>query len=694
VLSAVGGIALTNSTPMEECNISLFTNCSTSTFTPLLAPNVTVVVTIAILVLLFLCQPFGTAKIGLVFGPIMLLYFLAIAVIGLLSFFHDISTAGRVATAFNPIVGISYLIRTGAVGYIQLGAVFLCTTGVEAMYSDLGHFTAWSIRFSWMTVVFPSVIFSYLGQTAALVRNPEIYVSPFFIIIPTPIYWSMIVLVAFATIIASQAMITANFSVAAQASGYGYFPPLTVVQTSKVKRGQIYVPLINYALLFLTCALVYAFYTSAALTGAYGVTIIIMICLTTFLYSLVLYYYHKFWLIVSLLFFVTISVDLVFLGSLVIKIPAGGWVPLALSAFVIGVTYCWIWGQKLLKTGLDSIFSTSTSNIHNFSDNILPYFMRKLQEPATDVDGLPLLPIVKSREKKEPEAPQTPKAESRSRSPARIGDEPTEQQENGEPDRDEERIAGEVAVGEAIPGDVNEEQLKRSEQAHGRKSHSTTAKKSKKERKREKKANMIVSINASTSPSTYSTSDDSILSENFISRISLFRPLDVVEVDICGFVAKVNRTIGAAVFIGDSNVNIPFVFELFASRAHALPELVIFIQVVRNFEVGDLKEHFRVNLATKNLIQFDIMFGFQNKDILLLEVLQDAFSSIAVDFPQDISVYHCQHSIKVKETTPFYFWPPLLIYKYMKDIFPEPMPIEVSSDILTILVHTQELDGK
>jgi KUP system potassium uptake protein len=128
VLSAVGGIAITNSTPAGDCNISEFANCSTSTYTSLLQPNVTVVITIVILVLLFLAQPFGTAKIGYCFGPIMLLYFASIGIIGLINLFEDVSVAARVATAFNPIVGISYLLRTGAAGYIQLGAVFLCTT--------------------------------------------------------------------------------------------------------------------------------------------------------------------------------------------------------------------------------------------------------------------------------------------------------------------------------------------------------------------------------------------------------------------------------------------------------------------------------------------------------------------------------------------------------------------------------------
>jgi hypothetical protein len=168
-----------------------------------------------------------------------------------------------------------------------------------------------------------------------------------------------------------------------------------------------------------------------------------------------------------------------------------------------------------------------------------------------------------------------------------------------------------------------------------------------------------------------------------------------------GCIVKVNHTFGAAVFIGHSNVTVPFAFELFAARAHALPEMVIFIQVTRSFESSDKKqlkkgekrENFKVNLATKNLMQIDIWFGFNEREAPLLEILNDAFTSVDRDMPVDLTVYHCQFRVRVKKTAPFYYKPPLHIYKLLKDLFPDEVPIEVPSDILTILVHTQDLDG-
>jgi KUP system potassium uptake protein len=247
--------------------------------------NAVTPIAIAILVLLFVAQRFGTGKIGLAFGPIMLLWFFTISAIGL----WRLTQAPSVLRAFNPYEAFHYLAVRKERGFFSLAGVFLCMTGLEALYADLGHVCfarycpisslmllqlgAPAIRLSWFCVVFPALVCNYLGQGALLINNPALFATSFYSSSPSWLYWPLLVLATFAAIIASQAMITGSFSLAHQAISLRYAPPLEVVHTSKTVIGQIYVPFMNWTLLILCIALTAGFGSSASITNAYGVTV-------------------------------------------------------------------------------------------------------------------------------------------------------------------------------------------------------------------------------------------------------------------------------------------------------------------------------------------------------------------------------------------------------------------------------------
>jgi KUP system potassium uptake protein len=240
-------------------------------------------------VLLFAGQKFGTARVGILFGPIMLLWAMVIAALGI----YNLTLNPRSLLAFNPAYGYYFFQKNGQLGFRMFAGVVLCLTGVEAMYADMGHFGTGPIRCSWLFVVFPSVILSYIGQSSGMLTNPSNYVSPFYLSVPQPIYWPILVLATLATIIASQAMITGAFSLISQAVALGYFPRVKIVQTSKQHEGQIFIPMVNILLLICCVALVIAFRSSAALADAFGLAVCGVLILTTVLYIVVVLVHWK-----------------------------------------------------------------------------------------------------------------------------------------------------------------------------------------------------------------------------------------------------------------------------------------------------------------------------------------------------------------------------------------------------------------
>jgi potassium uptake protein len=307
--------------------------------------NAILPISIVIIVLLFLAQRWGTSKIGIVFGPIMLIWFSSLFAIGI----WRITFGPSILKAFNPWEALHYLIVEKKTGFYQVGGVFLAVTGLEALYADLGHFGRWPIRSSWFFVVFPSVLANYLGQGALLIYDKTLYSNPFYKSVPSWGYWPMVVLATAATIIASQAIITGSFSLISQAIGMQCAPPFKIYHTSPKVIGQIYVPTINYILMILTVAVAAGFGTNGNITNAYGVTVCTVMILTTILYMIMMHYvWHKPWYLI-LPFGIFLIIDTYTWAANTVKIPQGGWVAILISCgfFVFG--FCWFFGQVTLN---------------------------------------------------------------------------------------------------------------------------------------------------------------------------------------------------------------------------------------------------------------------------------------------------------------------------------------------------------
>ena len=315
-------------------------------------------ISIIIIVLLFLAQRWGTSKIGFVFGPIMLVWFSSLFIIGI----WRITLKPSILKAFNPWEAFNYLLVEKTRGFYQIGGVFLSVTGLEALYADLGHFGRWPIRCSWFFIVFPAVLFNYLGQGALLIDNPTLIDNPFYHAVPTWAYWPMVVLASLATVIASQAIITGSFSLISQAVGMECSVPFQILHTSETMIGQIYVPTINYILMVLTIIVTATFQTSANITNAYGVTVCSVMLITTVLYMCVMYFtWHKPWYLI-LPFGIFLIIDGYTWASNATKIPSGGWVAIliAFCFFIFG--FCWFFGQMNLHRFLK--YHSQISSLH------------------------------------------------------------------------------------------------------------------------------------------------------------------------------------------------------------------------------------------------------------------------------------------------------------------------------------------
>ena len=315
--------------------------------TPLFIPAI-VPLTTVVLIVLFSVQRRGTGAVGAVFGPVMLVWFAVLALLGL----RWIAGEPGVLAALDPRHGIAFLAAGGWTGYLILGSVFLAVTGGEALYADIGHFGTRPIRLMWLGVVLPAVVINYFGQAALLLQDPSAVHHTFFRQAPQ---WALVPLVVLATaaaVIASQAVIAGAFSITAQALQLGFAPRVDVRHSSPDEEGQVYVPLINWMLLAAGVGLVLHFRSSDALAGAYGVAVSGTMALTTML-AAVWFSGRWGWAGAALVVLVFLPIDLAFLGANLVKVDNGGWFPLLVAALGYLLFTTWTRGQELVGRALD-----------------------------------------------------------------------------------------------------------------------------------------------------------------------------------------------------------------------------------------------------------------------------------------------------------------------------------------------------
>lgn len=316
-------------------------NVATDTLKPYVMPAAVIV-----LVVLFASQRFGTEKIGRAFGPVMLLWFLVIALLGV----SGIVRRPEVLAALDPKYALEFMTHSGGRGLLVLGGVFLCITGGEALYADMGHFGKGPIRWSWYTIVLPALLLSYAGQTAFLMEKGSITGNPFFLIAPSWSIYPLVVLAMIATIIASQAIITGSFSMTRQAMQLGWLPGVSIRQTSDRVYGQIYVPVVNWLLMAATVATTIAFGSSDRLAGAYGTAVSTTMLLTTVLLYKAMRDVWR-WPQVAALAVISVFlvVDASFFCANLLKIGEGGWLPLSLAAILFMVMVTWRSGTEAMR---------------------------------------------------------------------------------------------------------------------------------------------------------------------------------------------------------------------------------------------------------------------------------------------------------------------------------------------------------
>ncbi len=307
------------------------------------------VISLGILISIFALQKHGTARIGKIFGPVICVYFAMLATLGVSHIFHS----PYVLNAFNPYYAYQLFLNYGWHVYWGLGAVFLAVTGCEALYADMGHFGRKPIRRAWSFIVFPALVLNYLGQGALLIQSPEAIKNPFYLLAPDWALIPVVILATCASVIASQALISGVFSLTKQAILLGFCPRLQIVHTSSNEIGQIYVPAINWALMLATIWLVLEFKSSSNLTAAYGIAVALTMALTTFLAIFVAWrrWRWKLWQLITVGVLFAI-VDLAFLGANIVKVPDGGWFPLAAGAVMFALMTTWKRGRRILSIRL------------------------------------------------------------------------------------------------------------------------------------------------------------------------------------------------------------------------------------------------------------------------------------------------------------------------------------------------------
>jgi KUP system potassium uptake protein len=316
--------------------------------TPFFDPYV-LPITILILVVLFAVQSRGTAGVGAVFGPIILVWFATLAALGV---WHIVQEPGVLAAA-NPIYAVRFFADNQWRAFLALGSVFLVVTGGEALYADMGHFGTRPIRLTWFAIVLPCLLLNYFGQGALIIGNPGAVEDPFFLMVPAWGLIPLVILTTMATVIASQAVISGAFSLTMQAVQFGYLPRVEIDHTSVRERGQIYIPSVNWALMIACIGLVLGFRSSSNLAAAYGVAVTTTMVVTAILFFVVTRERWKWALPVAVvLTALFLVVDVAFWGANLLKIPAGGWFPLVIAAAVFVVMTTWKTGRAILARQL------------------------------------------------------------------------------------------------------------------------------------------------------------------------------------------------------------------------------------------------------------------------------------------------------------------------------------------------------
>jgi KUP system potassium uptake protein len=353
--------------------------------TPLFQPYV-IPIAIGLLVALFIAQYRGTAAMGGLFGPVMLVWFSVLAVLGV----WGIVRRPEILLAINPVYGAAVLVQAPGRGFMLLGAVFLAVTGAEALYADMGHFGRVAMRRAWLGLVFPALVLNYIGQGALLLDNPAAIENPFYLLAPGWALFPLVVLASMATIIASQAVISGAFSMSRQAIQLGYLPRLEIRHTSEREIGQVYVPRVNYMLLIAIIVLVLVFGSSDNLGAAYGIAVSGMMAITTMLAFL--YMRGRGWsLAVAVPIFAAFgALDLIFLSANLLKFAKGGWFPILLTLIVFTIMGTWWRGRRII----DELRARDAMPLALFVETLNPE--RPVRVPGTaifmtrDLKGVPV----------------------------------------------------------------------------------------------------------------------------------------------------------------------------------------------------------------------------------------------------------------------------------------------------------------
>jgi len=311
---------------------------------PLVVP-----IAVGILIALFVVQARGTAKVGNLFGPVMLIYFAVLATLGV----ANIVKHPEIVGILNPIWAVRFFAYNPKLAFLALGSVFLCVTGAEALYADMGHFGRKAINLSWLTLVYPCLILNYMGQGALLLGEPQAATNPFYLLAPEWARLPLVALATMATIIASQAVISGAFSVTHQAVQLGFLPRLRTEHTSEKAAGQIYIPVVNWGLLLMVIVLVLGFRESGRLASAYGIAVTGTMLITSAMLGVLVFYVWK-WnrFLASATIGLFLIVDSAYFASNITKIPDGGWFPLLVAAISFTVLTTWATGRRLMRDRL------------------------------------------------------------------------------------------------------------------------------------------------------------------------------------------------------------------------------------------------------------------------------------------------------------------------------------------------------
>jgi KUP system potassium uptake protein len=352
---------------------------ATPTFKPYVVP-----ITLAIIVALFSVQRFGTAKVGRLFGPVMIVWF---SVLGFLGVLH-ISAQPQILQALNPLWAAQYVVQNPGISFAVLGSVFLAVTGAEALYADMGHFGVKSVRRAWLFFAMPGLLLNYFGQGALLLADPTALENPFFRMVPAWAVIPMVVLAAMATVIASQATISGAYSMTVQAISLGYLPRMKTVQTSGDARGQVYMPGINWAMLAGVLLLVVGFGSSSNLSAAYGIAISVTMLCTTLLITVVALRLWRWpaWLVIPVTALMLV-IDSVFVLSNGAKILQGGWLSISIALVLMVVMGTWARAVRMREHNLVQ----SSLTLQDFVPSLLAHAPHRVQGTAVFLTSSPNL---------------------------------------------------------------------------------------------------------------------------------------------------------------------------------------------------------------------------------------------------------------------------------------------------------------